>query len=173
MTTLTATEHQAYQDMPRLDLPVVNPDGTITEAWYRLILTLWLKTGSQTAVLGDAASLQNSIVISMKTLAAGVPLKAWSPLTGEEIGIVVIANVGGGPAIPVSTGGGSPLTYTATVDGSFLAESGKVELSRDAGATWYTVSQVGGTIPMLKDDKLRLTWYSTAPTCVYFPIKTS
>lgn len=64
----------------------------------------------------------------------------------------------------------SPFTYAPALSGTMIVSSGKVELSRDAGATYYIVSLTGGEVPVLFGDQIRVTWFSAiVPGVVFFP----
>lgn len=67
----------------------------------------------------------------------------------------------------------SPFTFTSTVPGTLLVGGGKIELSGDSGSNWYTIGLTGGTISLLKNSSVRVTWTqagaSNVPAVVFFP----
>lgn len=75
-----------------------------------------------------------------------------------------------GATAAVQGGVTTPFVFSAQIAGSLQIDQGKVEVSRDSGVTYYPVSLLGGTVPVLFGDKVRLTWFSTVtPTVVFFP----
>ena len=42
---ISPTQHQAYQNFPKLDTPLIEANGQINIVWYRLLITLWFKSG--------------------------------------------------------------------------------------------------------------------------------
>lgn len=153
--------HQNYITVPKLDTPVVNPDGTVTWAWYRLMIAIWQRVGGQTVstptavAVSQAASggLQGTIVATGKS----VPIVSQGPL------------LPGQPAQPQAPSA-SPFLFVASDAGTLLTDSGKAEISRDGGVTWYQVSLVGCAIPMLPEDQVRVSWFGAeAPTITYLP----
>lgn len=166
-----ATAHQAWQQMPKLNTPIVDERGYATSALARFFTTLWLKSGSNGRMLGDASSIQNAVTFAQEATAAGAPLTAYNTLTGEELGVIQLQDVPGGPEV-VQTLAASPFVFTAPHEGMLLVNGGKTEFSRDAGTTWYQGSLVGGFIPVQKADMVRVSWssaYAPSPV-VYFPI---
>lgn len=68
------------------------------------------------------------------------------------------------------TTSGSPSVLTPGLHGTMVVSNGMVELSRDFGATWLQVGLVGGAVPMLGSDQIRVTWFgSIAPTVTLLP----
>lgn len=63
----------------------------------------------------------------------------------------------------------SPTVLIPSTHGTMVISSGKVELSRDFGTTWLQVGLVGGAVPVLGSDEVRVTWTGTAPTAVLLP----
>lgn len=173
MTTLNATQSQTYQTLPLANTPFINPDGTITFAWYRVFVSLLQRTGLISP--GDAgeagvSSTQNGVTIGQSPQGAGGPLAAYSAASGALLGIISLVNTAGGPAEP-QTVVVSPFTFESVWDGTLIASSGKVEISRDAGVTWYSIGLTGGAVPVLIDDQVRVTWYSSfPPTVVLLPV---
>lgn len=159
-----ATLHQSYTAFPRLDTPFVNADGTIAQAWQRLLIDMFRRQG------GSSPAAPNAVYIQQAPVGAGAPLAAYKASDNSLIGVLFLQNTGGGPAIPVVTAS-SPTVITAASDGTLVASSGLIEVSRDSGVTWYQVSLVGGALSMLKTDKARISWFSaTPPVVVYLPI---
>lgn len=64
----------------------------------------------------------------------------------------------------------SPFTYTPSIAGTLQIDQGKIEVSRNGGVTYYTVSLTGGSIPLLFGDIARISWYGLIiPTAEFFP----
>lgn len=66
----------------------------------------------------------------------------------------------------------SPFVYVAQISpGSVLVQGGtvsKVEISRDAGVTWFDTGATAGMFRILSDDQIRVT-YAVAPTMTWVP----
>ena len=162
--TVDTTAHQSYQGMPRLDARAVNPDGTFSRAWYRLIIDQWKRNG------GSFNSAPNACFVQQSPVGAGAPLSVYKSYNGELIGTIALVNIPGEPAVPLVPVA-SPFSYVAPKDGTLVVFSGLVELSRDSGVTWYKVSLAGGALPMLIKDQARVTWYGDEPPeLTFFPI---
>ena len=172
MSTTAATAHQSYQTVPYLSTPLTNPDGTISIPWYQFLVSLAQRTGMTTpgtAAVDGLQSSQNSVVLGQTSQAAGAPLAAYSALSGDYLGTLQLADEAGGPAEP-QTLTTSPWTFTAAMGGTLEVFSGAVEISRDGGVTWYTIGLCGGAVPVLLDDQVMVTWYSTdIPVVVFLP----
>lgn len=135
-------------------------DGNVTYPWSRWFLLIWNLVG------GGMVPVQNPVVLRLIT---PDELGAYSAATGELLGIIPLENQPGGAAQPVAITG-SPQVFTAPGDGTLVVFAAKVELSRDNGVTWYIVTLNGGAVPMLMNDQVRVTWFSTEPpTITYFP----
>lgn len=146
----------AAPTIPQVVQPLVLPDGTITQPWLRLLISLVTKTG---------AGVNAPTTVFLTSVANGV-ISAFSAGTNGLIGTLFtdsqfLAKVGLparelAPAI-------SPFVYAAVSRGSLVVESGQVEFSRDNGVTWYIAGLTGGMIPMLNKDQVRVTWYNAIP----------
>lgn len=156
-------EHQAFTAMPRLQQPIVNPDGTISVPWYRWLTNLWARAGQGMQQISSAVFLQQT------TVNAGAPISAYSSITGELIGQIQLTSSVGGPAEP-QTLVSSPFAFTASETGSLVVFGGKLGWSRDDGVTFYPVSLVGGAIRLLLGDIARVEWSGAEPpSVVWFP----
>jgi hypothetical protein len=163
-TQPTALAHQAFQPIPNLSTPMVNPDGTLATAWYRFLITLWQRTGC------NRGAVQNAAVVNQAPLGAGAPLTVTDALTGKTIGTIFIIGQQGGPAVPqVLTA--SPFEFTADNLGTLTSFGGKLELSRDLGATWFPVGLLGGGLFLMNADQVRVSWFgATPPVVTWFPV---
>lgn len=75
----------------------------------------------------------------------------------------------GGPVVPLVPVA-SPWIYAAVQQGTLVVSSAQVELSRDLGANWLLVSPMGGAVPMLANDWVKIIWYtSNKPTVNFLP----
>lgn len=64
----------------------------------------------------------------------------------------------------------SPFLFVPSIAGTLQINQGEVEVSRNGGVTYYTVSLTGGSIPLLFGDQVRISWFSTTiPTAEFFP----
>lgn len=162
MTQSSALEHQTFQPFPKIDTPLADTDGTLNISWYRLLMAMWQRLGQIGGQTINAAFIRQSPV------GAGAPLEVVNSLTGKVIGTISLGNITPLPAVPQSCTS-SPQTFTAPSAGTFVVESGQVELSRDSGATFYIFSLAGGAVPVLSGDQIRVTWYNVVPLVTLFP----
>lgn len=147
------------QPFPKLDAPMVTPDGRVTFAWQQLLINLWLRVGGNVGVA-------TSEFVFITQNGSGSTVNANGPGSGT-VGRIELIGQPGLPAVPVVVGA-SPFVYTALAAGSIGIESGQVEFSRDHGVTWFVVGLAGGMVPVRVDDKLRVTYYNSAPTVTFF-----
>lgn len=147
---------------PQIDTPFVEAGGTVTYPWYRFLVNLWQRTGAGMALPPNAVILLDSN--------GTPPVQAFDAITGELIGTVPLSGSAGGPAQP-QTLAASPFVFTAGEAGTLTVFGGQIELSRDHGLTYYLVSLTGGPVPLLKGDKVQVTWFSTQPPSpvIFFP----
>ena len=158
----SATHHQSFQPMPRLDTPFTNSDGTVALAWYAWLRSIWIRTGCNAGE--QPGSVQTASVVAQNPASQ---LNGYS-LTGEDLGVIGTSTSPGGPA-EVQTLGASPFVFTAGLAGSLLVSSGKVQISRDSGVTYYTVGLQGGLIPVLATDLVEVSWTGSVPSVVFLP----
>lgn len=153
------------QDFPRLDTPVVEPTtGIVSKPWHRLFIEIWKKAG------GGLLQVAETIYMGQTPAQAGVSISAYRARDGVRVGDLLLTNVGAAPAEPQVLAG-SPFVYTATRQGTLTVFSGQVEISRDNGLNWYLIGLMGGAIPMLRNDRVRVTWFQVdKPTVVFFPV---
>lgn len=158
------TRQPVQHDFPRLNTPLVELEsGIISRPWHRLLIELWKKVGS--AFL----SVANAVYIGQDPSQVGVSVSAFSATTGNKIGDLLLTNAAPAPPVPQALGA-SPFVFAAPKAGTLVVFSGKVELSRD-GATWYEIGLMGGAVPVLAGDQVRVTWFQAdAPTVTFFPV---
>lgn len=142
---------------------IAEPNGQISGWFYRFLLSLWFRTGKDFIANVNAAYLQQAAT------GAGTPIEVRKAADGSLIGVIYIANTPGGAPIPQAPVV-SPFQFTAPKDGTLVVESGKVELSRDGGGTWFQTSLAGGALPVLIQDQVRVTWFNAIPLITFFPI---
>jgi len=67
----------------------------------------------------------------------------------------------------------SPTSFTATAPGKVVVSAGMVEISGNAGGVWTTVGLMGGVVPVVKNDIVRVTWFGEGadaiPDITWFP----
>jgi hypothetical protein len=85
------TQHQAYQNFPKLDTPFIEPNGQVNIIWYRLLITLWMKSGGSFTQQQLSQSLQSNgsgetVIIDNTTGGGG-----GTVVTSENTTIVVSA----------------------------------------------------------------------------------
>lgn len=143
------------QPFPRLDTPLVGPNGSPSIPWYQFFVSLWQKVGAAYTPIASAVALQ----------LVGSAIEAIDTSSGASLGNLVTTG-GVGPVSPLAPGA-SPWVWQATTPGTLVVTSAQVELSRD-GVTWYIVGPTGGAVPMQTDDQARLTWYGDTPKATFF-----
>ena len=83
------TQHQNYQNFPKIDTPIADPiTGTINEAWLRLLMTLWTKVG------GSSSQLPYVQYVTVETDVNNNPTGQYnimSPQSGQSGGTIVTA----------------------------------------------------------------------------------
>lgn len=118
---MTAGNTNQYADtFPKLDSPLVNPDGTVSFPWYRLFIALWNRTGQSSGtvsvVLDTIGSTQGQLLYR--------GANEWNALDPGTADYVLVTN--GSNADPVweprlkeiDTGvglQGGPITTTGTI----------------------------------------------------------
>jgi len=147
----------SQQPFPRLGTAFVDEQRMLAKPWYRLLITLWQRTGANLPIGGTV--ILNNTPGGIQALDAG---------TGALLGYVPLTAAVGGPPVVLAPAV-SPFGYQATAPGTLVVTGAQVELRR--GAIYYIVSPAGGAIPMLINDIVRLTWYNPAqlPTATFFP----
>lgn len=166
MTGSDPTLHQSYLAFPKLTTPVVNENQQLNPAWHRFLLGIYTRLG------GSTLAAPNATYISQAPVSAGAPLGVYDAVTGSLIGVISLQNTGGGPVIHEAPAI-SPLVVVALTDGTLVADSGKLEVSRDSGVSWLQVSLVGGALSMLKNDQARISWTKGLPLVSFLPILVS
>lgn len=145
---------------PQLGTRFVDENGSIEIPWYRLLIQLWRLIG------GSNVPIANAVYFILNLPST---LQVWSISTGGLVGVVALQDTPGKPAVPQAPAV-SPFVFTAAGSGMFSGFCCKMELSRDAGVTYYPLTLTGGAVPMLKADKIRLSWLGASPpTAVWFP----
>jgi len=148
------------QPFPRLDTPFVESNGLLSIPWYKLLVALWQNGGG-----GNVPTAQ--AVYFLINGSGGVDV--FDSLNNTYIGTIFLVGQAGQPAVAEAPGA-SPYLFAALTSGHLAISGAKIELSRDAGATWFPVSLTGAAVPVLNGDAVRATWYgSTAPTVTWFP----
>lgn len=159
-SAVTQTSHQAF---PQLSGPIVDAGGMASLPLARLLISMWQKLG------GSLTTVQNTAIITQQPTSAGAPLQAVAP-DGTALGTLFLtSDINGGPA-QAQTLAASPFVLGVTTKiGTVVVSSGKVELSRDGGTTWLLVSLVGGAVPKLSADLIRVTWFGDPPAVTFLP----
>lgn len=155
-------QHQTQQPMPKLDSKFVDERGIIQISWFRLLLTLWTKSGA-----GDAPN-PFAVVFEAQDDVGTLPLNIFQATTGEFLGTVRSPTVPGQPAEPLNPNL-NPFVFQAPREGLIYVTGGELEYSRD-GQTWYLISLTTGNIQVQCLDFVRVTWTGPLPTVVFFPV---
>lgn len=141
---------------PKLNTPLIDETGNPSIPWYRTLIDMWKKLGGSSSNTPDMVFFQQ----------INGSIFAFDSASGDPLG--QIPSLIAGPAQPQILGT-SPFVFTATVAGTLVIDSGKVEISRNNGVTWYQCSLQGGAIPMLIADKVRITWFQQTPVVAFLP----
>lgn len=148
------------QGIPRLDTPMVREgSGAVAIPWHQFFIELWQRTGGEFVPVGDQVALQLNSTSNQ--------IEAVDTVTGVIIGVVLVSTNDGVAAVPIPLTG-SPQVYIASVAGTLVVFAAQTELSRNGGATWFTVSATGGALPLLAGDRARVTW-GAPPVITFFP----
>jgi len=148
----------SQQGFPQINGPFLDDEGRLSHPWHRFLISLWQKVG------GAVPTLVNGVYFLYQ---AASGLSFYSVSSGEKLGQVALTAVGGGKAqvIPLGT---SPTTYEAPTSGFAVVTSAQIEIGRQGD--FFVVSPMGGAVPMVQGDTLRLTWYGPAlPTAHFLP----
>ena len=148
------------QPFPRLNYEFVDEQRKLAIPWYKLLITLWQRSGGSFIPTSGSVILQNTL--------GGI--QAVDATSGTILGYVNLTAAVGGPAQPQVLGA-SPFTFVAVGPGTVVVYGGEVEVSRNAGVTWYSVTLNGGSVPLLLGDRIRVTWFDPAnpPVVTFFP----
>jgi hypothetical protein len=145
------------QPLPGNDIPVTAEDGRVTEPWRRFFLALWQKTGASNTTVQNFLFLQQTSA-GLQAYTAGNPT--------VPVGTIPTTGGSGLPPQPLTLAS-SPFVYSAVGSGTLVVDSGLLEIKRGSGGTWYTVSLVGGALPLLAGDFARITWNGSSPVAVW------
>lgn len=149
------------QPMPKLGIRFVNEDGTIAFAWYRLLITLWQRTGNGPG----GADTPNVVYLSEDAGGIGAYLVDDNTFLGYLATSVIVPGAAVAQVLVTS-----PFVFTAGGPGTLTAFGGGVELSRNGGGTYYQVGLQGGAIPVQTNDKIRVSWTGASPPeTIFFP----
>jgi hypothetical protein len=154
---MSELRHQAFQPFLKLDSPIIDDRGLASLPHYRLLLTLWQRSGAASSPITGAAYLR---------VEPNGTISVVSVTTGQVLGTLTLS----GPGLPEQalSPTTSPFTYKATGSGFIVANEGRLEIQR-SGA-WYVVSPAGGSVTLRQNDSIRVTWFSsTVPQVVWFP----
>lgn len=90
---------------PQISAPVVNPDGTLTPIWQRLLMNSWIKTGSSSPTPSAVYAQQSS----------GGSVELYLAGTQESLGMAgTVTSVALSPGTTGLTVAGSPITGSGT-----------------------------------------------------------
>lgn len=154
---MSETRETQYLAIPQLGAKFVEPSGVLAAPWRAWFIQVWLRLGAATA------SLVGSVYF---TVVDGI-VYAYQAIDGVLLGRVVFSGSTGGTSVVLSPGS-SPFTYEAPVAGTVVVTAGQVELSRGTG--WVLVSPMGGAVPVMAEDQVRVTWFGLDPaTVTFFP----
>lgn len=139
---------KAQNTIPRLETPLVNPDGTVSIPWYYFLIQTFKNAGGSSPGSIVSYLIQNNL--------GGFDIINAS--TGAKIGSVSNTDGPGAPIVPIPLTS-NPFVYTVSTAGHVTVDSGMVELSRD-GTNYYPVSLVGGEFVLRNGDSVRISWFS-------------
>ncbi len=88
------TQHQAFQNFPKLDSPVVNIGGTLSIPWYRALITLWQKSGpnlpTPTAAVVQSSGEGTAVYTATGQLVGYIPIQ---PTTSAITSVTMVVNM--------------------------------------------------------------------------------
>lgn len=164
--SLPPLQHQNFQGAPNFSEQAVDPTtGVWTVPWQRFFINIWQRLGGSRSSLPAAAYLQQV------GTGDGDEVTVHDALTGDQIGPGPIAfgTVSGGAPVAVPIGA-SPATVVAAGAGTIISSGAtQVEFARPPAGFITVVSAVGGAVPVVAGDQVRLTWGGAAPTVTFFP----
>lgn len=73
-----------------------------------------------------------------------------------------------GGVAQVQTPNVSPFLFIAATNGDLLASFGTVQVSRDNGETFFGAGAAGGSVAMLLNDQVRVSWAGAVPPQITF-----
>jgi hypothetical protein len=153
VTNAGGTNNSAF---PLLGTPMVDSAGRLTVPWYRMLIDIFRK-------VGGSSVLTSSTVVIQET--AEGDLQAIQVSTGAVIGNLTLAAI---LPVQILTPVSSPFKFQSSAQGTFVASSGAISLSRD-GTNFFPVSLTGGACPMQIGDTVELTWFSSeVPQATFF-----
>ncbi len=152
-----------HQPIPQFAAEFTTPEGRLAAPWYRWFITLWRLTGAQ--VLDWTRS------VFFQTSASGNGLEVFSAADNSLLGSVAYIGRPGAPA-EVQTLVASPFVFGPTVRAGVLVVSGGQAEVRRSGI-WFPIGLVGGVIPVLPEDSVRVSWFGPEPPPVVFLPNTS
>lgn len=150
--------------LPDINSPFVEINREISRPWYQFLRQLYLRTG------GAMFTLVNAVVDTFGVFTLTANGVSSAVITGTENAsgnVLQSTRLIGSPAV-VLTLVTSPFVFIATAQGLLVVFGGQLDISRDNGGTWVPVGLVGGALPMLTNDRARITWFSSLPPPVTF-----
>lgn len=143
--------------LPLQGTPAVNPDGTWSIPWYRVIVQFFRLQGNSQVALAEG--------VYLKEISAH-RVDAFSTADDSLIGTLALKNIPGPTPTPEPPGAPG-FTFTPAIDGTLTVFGGRVEMERDAGG-FSVLSLCGGSFPMLVNDTARISWFTGVPPEVQF-----
>jgi hypothetical protein len=142
---------------PELASPFVDENRFLGLEWLRFLIALWQLAGGSQVPIFQA--------VFLRQLSPG-EIGVYDVSVGGFVGLIRLKDFPGAPEVP-QTLTTSPFLFTAPGDGFLTAFGCKIEITRTGG--YYPVSLTGGSVPLMRNDGVRLSWTSGTPTAVWFP----
>lgn len=128
--------------VPKLDAPIVNPDGTVSIPWYRFWIALWNRTGqasgSVTLVLDGISSTQGSFLYRGP--------EEWQGLAPSDSGQVLAT--GGQEGLPSWVDRVSLIETSGGIQGGPITKTGTIQLAQAAPQTIKGNATEASAIPI-------------------------
>jgi hypothetical protein len=138
---------------PTATTPFLNPDGTLSRVWYRLLAQLWAAVG------GDAVATTEQLYVAQKD----ATVQVFSPITNQPVGTLSLVTGAGSAPVPQVLVA-SPWVFSAPQVGVLVCAGGKLEIGRNG--SWFPAGLTGGSPMLMTGDQARVTWFSGEPPVV-------
>ena len=145
---------------PLVTAPFVEPSGHLTVPWFRFLVNLWNRTGGSNAPVTSAVYFVQA--------ALGSLLAYLVQASGQVLLGTVLTTQSNGPTAQVLNPISSPMNFTASVAGTFIANSGTILLSR-GGNLLGQIGVVGGCVPLMAGDGVQLQFNSPPSLVLWLP----
>lgn len=165
-------------DIPLINVPVVNANGMVNEAWLLFFIQLWRRTGGGTGntpaeYFSNPTETYGNAPVDFTGQVFGNELQmavAQLPDVLQEMVFAPASNTGFAEAISTITVGASPFAYQVSKNSAVQITGGTISaLTLKRGSVTLPINVLsGGIIELTTGDILTVT-YSAAPTMNLIP----